>query len=345
MAQEFGLEKRLVIGTTMRPPACHSITAVDTGGGRLLAVWYACSYEVSPDSVLYAAHWDPTTERWSEPWLVADPPLAAVGNPVLVNRENPVGDTEAAAGSPRADVKVELYSVVVYGREWTAAHPIRQESNDSGRHWSMPEALDVPQGIMTKNKPALSRDGTLLLPVYDEALGGALVLKESRGDNASGERRRAGSDGWRLLGDTTCRHNALQPALVRRDDGSLLLLSRTKRGAVWQSVSYNEGESWTASVPTEVANPNSGIDVLSLGDDTLILACNDQASGRSRMSLYRSEDGGQSWRHWNTLEDAKEGEYSYPWLLQDEAGTVHLLYTEHRVNFAHWVITEEELRS
>jgi predicted neuraminidase len=174
---------------------------------------------------------------------------------------------------------------------------------------------------MTKNKP-LELDGVILLPVYDEAKGGAFVLIGH-------------GDSWRLVGDATSRHNALQPTLYRRSDGVLVLLSRTTRGRVWQSLSFDDGYSWTASQAISIPNPNSGIDAERVGDETILLACNDLQTGRERLSLYISSDEGKSWEKLMSTESQLEGEYSYPWLLQDDAQKVHLLYTVNRVDFCH----------
>jgi predicted neuraminidase len=60
-------------------------------------------------------------------------------------------------------------------------------------------------------------------------------------------------------------------------------------------------------------------------------------NGRNVLYIAHSADG----RHWNkvfTLEDEKEGEFSYPAIIQTSDGLIHVTYTTNRKNIQHVVL-------
>ena len=78
--------------------------------------------------------------------------------------------------------------------------------------------------------------------------------------------------------------------------------------------------------PTDLPNPSAGIDALALRDGRFLLVYNPTTRGRRRLAVAVSGDG-QTWRLGVTLEDAQDGEYSYPAMIQAADGLVHVTYT------------------
>ncbi len=292
------------------PPTCHGITLAGLPDGRLLAVWYACSYETSPDSILV------TSERssgggWSTPRVVVDVPLTAVGNPALW----------------RDDRGLHLAYVILAREEWTSAHIVGADSGDAGATWSQPRLLHEREGLMSRNRPLVTSGGAILLPVYDEKTWAPLVLRSQDGGAS-----------WRLFGDTTARGVALQPALALAPDGKILMLSRGRRGRALASWSADDGRSWTASRALDLPNPNSGLDTVSLPDGSILTAYNHSSTDRLRLDLAVSRDGGAHWSEPAPVAAVTNGELSYPCLLPASGGRVHLAYTVDRFNFHHHVV-------
>jgi alpha-L-fucosidase len=61
------------------------------------------------------------------------------------------------------------------------------------------------------------------------------------------------------------------------------------------------------------------------------MAANPAESGRARLVLMRSGDGGDTWAEAWEVERGEEGsEFSYPTLIVARDGTVHLSYTLRR---------------
>ena len=97
-----------------------------------------------------------------------------------------------------------------------------------------------------------------------------------------------------------------------------LMLFRTKTGFIYRSTSTNSGRSWGASVPTELLNPASRVNLLARrggnsGVRELLLAYNPSKTRRQPLDLARSNTCGETWEHVKTL---YAGHGSYPTMLQ-----------------------------
>ncbi len=303
-----------VIAQNLDPPMCHAATLEELNGGELLAVWYSGSFEGSKDSVLMASRRD-SNGAWQSPRVVLDLPGLPVGNPVLDH-------------GPRG---LTLYFVILYGAWWTEAKLSRMHSVDGGRTWTHPELLRDEPGLMLRTKPLRLGTGTCLLPIYSEIDWSPLVLRST--DQGCS---------WSMYGDTTARGKAIQPTLTQLSNGAVLMYTRTNQGTIFASQSYNDGRSWTASQPISLPNPNSGIDMLRVQSGRIFLVYNPTAQGRNNLSVSASENQGQTWGAPRTVAEGT-GEFSYPTVIEDSSGRVHLVYTEHRMRIVHCEFDPEEL--
>lgn len=287
----------------LAPRSVHCGTVCELGDGTLLAAAYAFSYETSPDTTIITERFDGA--GWGDRRVAVDLPGIAVGNPVL---------WRDASGL------VQLYFVVLHGGSWTDAVVCVQESTDEGRSWSGARVVFEQRGLMTKTRP-VQLESRFILPVYDERTWCSHVLVHDQA-------------GWQLYGDTTSRGRTIQPAIVPLDEHRLLMYSRSPRGVLQESLSFNGGYAWTASQPTILPNPNSGVDLLRLSSGSLLLAYNPTSTGREQLAVAHSDDGGGTWSEPLLLEDSA-GEHSYPYLIEARDGTVHLLYSAQRTSIIH----------
>jgi predicted neuraminidase len=92
---------------------------------------------------------------------------------------------------------------------------------------------------------------------------------------------------------------------------------------------------------TELPNPNSGTDAVTLYDGRHLLVYNHTTKGRSPLNLALSSDG-KSWQAALLLEIAP-GEYSYPAIIQTSDGLVHITYTWKRQKVRHVEIDPTKL--
>ena len=92
---------------------------------------------------------------------------------------------------------------------------------------------------------------------------------------------------------------------------------------------------------SQLPNPNSGTDAVTLRDGRHLLIYNHTAKGRSPLNLAISRDG-KTWQAALVLE-SEPGEYSYPAIVQTADGLVHVTYTWKRKRVKHAVIDPARL--
>ena len=121
---------------------------------------------------------------------------------------------------------------------------------------------------------------------------------------------------------------AIQPSILFHDNNKLQALGRSKGGKIF--------ETWSALSYTNLPNPNSGTDAVTLKNGTHLLVYNHTERGRSPLNLAISKDG-KNWEAALVLEK-DPGEYSYPAIIQTADGMVHITYTWKRLRVRHLMI-------
>ncbi|MCX6635195.1 MAG: exo-alpha-sialidase, partial [Acidobacteria bacterium] len=126
----------------------------------------------------------------------------------------------------------------------------------------------------------------------------------------------------------------IQPTLVRRRDGAIVAYMRDngpppKR--VMMSVSKDDGVRWSPVVDTEIPNPGSGLEAISLRDGTWAMVFNDTEKERNSLAVSLSDDEGQTWKWKRHLEldtrAEKAGSFHYPSIIQARDGSLHVSYS------------------
>ena len=116
-------------------------------------------------------------------------------------------------------------------------------------------------------------------------------------------------------------------------DGRLQAIGRTRDSKLFETFSNDNGKSWSALALTQLPNPNSGIDAVTLKDGRHLLVYNHTAKGRSPLNVAISKDG-KEWSAAIVLE-SEPGEYSYPLRDPNERRPrAYLLYVETSENQA-----------
>jgi predicted neuraminidase len=77
------------------------------------------------------------------------------------------------------------------------------------------------------------------------------------------------------------------------------------------------------------------------------MACNPISGHRNQLALLRSTDQGETWNLVRVIEQSRDDrdEFSYPALLQDRTGMIHLLYTWKRQGIRHARFTQAWLNN
>ena len=283
------LSDREFIFTDDRPFAsCHASTVLPLSDGRVLASWFAGSYESHGDVAIWLSVRS-GVGRWSPPRKVADEEGVPHWNPVL-------------AAAPDGTVHL-FYKVGPNCRDWRTRF---MRSADRGETWSEPveppQAGGYPVGPV-KNKPVILADGSWVAPTSRET--------ETTWDAAvtiSGDSGRS----WELGGPVPLEHAAftgkgvIQPTLWESAPGRLHMLLRSTAGFVYRSDSSDGGRSWCPAYETGLPNNNSGIDLAQMACGTLALCLNPVPADwgkRTPLVVTFSRDNGERWGDELVLED------------------------------------------
>ncbi|MEZ4773894.1 MAG: sialidase family protein [Bacteroidia bacterium] len=303
-------------------PSCHASTLAQLPGGQIVAAWFGGTHEKHPDVGIWFSRRE--GESWSTPVEVAngiqsDTLRYPCWNPVLFQ--------------PSSGPLVLFYKVGPSPSEWWGMYI---SSSDGGNTWTQPQRL--PHDILgpIKNKPIQLADGTIISPSSDEA-GEKWTshVEISHDAGKTWERTPPINNPYEL--------EAIQPTLLTFADGTITMLCRTKQGKVGTSSSADQGASWLPMILTDIPNPNSGIDAVTLADGRHVLIYNPTmppegkwGGPRTPLVAAISADG-IHWDEWVVLEN-EEGEYSYPAVIQSRDGKIHITYTWKREKIKYVVL-------
>ena len=310
---------------------CHASTICQTTRG-LVASWFGGSKEGKNDVGIWTSYHD--GKKWTSPVQVAngvqnDGLRYPCWNPVLFQ---PPGDAPTLL----------FFKVGPNPREWWGEMMI---SYDRGRTFRerrrLPEGIDGP----VRCKPLLLSNGTTLYCGSSTESDGWRVHFESVRlvDGIPTGR-------WNRIGpiNEASEFNAIQPTFLKHRDGRLQALCRTQEGFIANSFSADSGQTWSSLKATNLPNPNSGIEAVTLFDGRHLLIYNHLGSGtngwgrRGMLNLAISEDG-LNWRKAAVLEKQQGAEFSYPAIIQSTDGKVHITYTWKRQRIKHLVLDPAKL--
>lgn len=293
-------------------PQCHASSLEILENGEVMAAWFGGEYERHPEVSIYTSV--KNGNEWTSPKKVAD---GKVNDSLRYPTWNPVLFKSTSKNL------FLFYKVGPSPAEWWG---MVKTSDDAGKSWS--PAIRLSDGILgpIKNKP-VEIGKRIISPSSTENMEGKWHshIEISEDDGKS----------WRKIPvDSESEYKTIQPTLIYQN-GELKALFRSDQDVVVQSVSSDLGETWSKFKKLSVPNPNAGIDAVSLRNGQHLLVYNPMVSGkdwqhgRNKLSIAISTDG-DIWKTIFTLEDEKEGEFSYPAIVQDAKGYVHVSYTHNR---------------
>lgn len=307
-------------------PSCHASTIEETPEG-LIAAWFGGTHERHPDVGIWVAH--KKDGEWTESVEVANGVISEserhpTWNPVLFQ--------------PKSGPLMLFYKVGPTPRDWWG---MLTSSNDNGESWTQPKRL--PDGILgpIKNKPIQLPDGEILCPTSDEnnELGWRVYFESTSDLGKTFNKTPYLNDGNEI--------RAIQPSILLHGNNKLQALGRTKSSRIFEIWSEDGGKTWGELTLTDLPNPNSGTDAVTLADGRHLLVYNHNPNnkGRTPLNVAVSEDG-INWEAALILEHFEEStknQYSYPAVIQTEDGLVHFTYTWRRERIKHVVIDPAKL--
>ncbi len=315
-----GLVLREFIFETAPFAQCHASTIAETKEG-LVAAWFGGTREKNPDVEIWLSR--NVDGRWTEP--------VSVGTGVRSEKLRYPCWNPVLFAAP--DGKLLLFFKV--GPSPSTWWGMLTTSDDGGRTFG--EAKRLPEGIAgpIKNKPVLLADGRLLCGSSSEDDGWRVHMETTSDWGNTWSRTDVLNDGRKV--------RAIQPTILLHSPDELQILCRNGGGnRILTAHSNDAGKTWSKLEPTELPNPNSGIDAVTLADGRHLLVYNHTTRGRTPLNVAVSSDG-KEWQAALALE-TEPGEYSYPAVIQTSDGLVHVTYTWKRVRVRHVVLDPTRLQ-
>ena len=181
-------------------------------------------------------------------------------------------------------------------------------------------------GGPVKNKPLIMSNGQLIAGHSTEDDGWkcyASLLEPADWHNDGGYHLDARETWTNIPIDSSVirGRGVIQPTLWESEPGHVHMMMRSAMGHVCRADSEDYGRTWGMARPIDLYNNNSGIDVVKVGQ-TLYLVMNpimaEGMSARTRfpLDIATSNDNGETWNTWRTLE-SDPGEFSYPAIVYD----------------------------
>jgi predicted neuraminidase len=343
----------------------HASCIVEAPNGDLLVCWFHGSGERTADDVtIEGARLPKGRRQWNARFTMADTPGLPDGNPcmlidpqgrlwllhttilantwesallkVRISRDylrhqppiwesseilhvKPGPEFDAEVGLRLEGLVANVASLNLTGKEREEANnflgAIRQHASDK---------LYRRLGWMTRAHPLVIGGRRLIVPLYHDGFSFSLM---------------AISDDWGKTWHTSAPlvgAGNIQSSLVQRRDGSLYTLMRDNGPPphrLQQSESADLGETWSPVTDTDLPNPGSGAEIISLRNGHWVLISNDTERGRYRLAVQISDNEGRSWKWKRYLEHdeprPEAGSYHYPSILQARDGTLHASYSFH----------------
>lgn len=333
----------------------HSSSVVECPNGDLLAVWYQGSGERTANDVrLNGARLRRGEKAWGPVFLMADTPGLPDCNPVLfVDAKERLWMFWIAVQAGRWE-----RSVLKYRRadrfdaqgppEWSwqdvillkPGEDFQAALRDGLERLRIPETVwaeyalpysrmlveaagDASKreaGWMPRAVPLQLASGRIVLPLYSDGFNvGLMAISDDGGES------------WRAS-EPLVGLGPIQPTLAQRANGEIVAYCRDSGGPparVLESVSRDDGMTWSLATDTELPNSGSSLALVVLTDGRWVLIYNDTEDGRHRLAAALSDDEGHTWKHQRYLERAEpdEGRFGYPTAIQSRDGRMHVTYS------------------
>lgn len=172
-------------------------------------------------------------------------------------------------------------------------------------------------GWQPRCKPTVLPSGRIVLPLYSDTYSASIMALSDDGGTTWYASKPL--FGW----------GNIQPAVLRRDDGTLVAYMRENgfHEKIRVAESRDEGLTWGPVENSALPNPGSGLDGVRLNNGHWLLVYNDSKQDRRSLAVSISTDEGRTWTSTRHLEHADEGAYHYPAVIQDQRGTIHVVYS------------------
>ena len=330
----------------------HAPGIVECPDGDLLVSWYRGSGERSADDVaVLGARLQAGESAWSKPFLMADEPgFPDCNTCMMIDSQQrlwlfwPIilaNSWESCLTRLRVSSDYTGDGPPVWDRQDTIFLKPEDFSDEAMQLLAdLRKEADIPSapqadayfktleerlqdkllqrlGWQPRCKPTVLPSGRILLPLYSDTYSFS-IMAISDDEGAS----------W-YAGKPLLGFGSIQPAVLQRDDGTLVAYMRENgpRDRIRVSESSDDGLTWGPVGEIDLPNPGSGLDAVRLDNGHWVLIYNDTTQGRHSLAVSLSDDEGRTWKWTRHLEKHESGSYHYPAIIQGQDGTIHAVYS------------------
>lgn len=330
----------------------HAPGIAELTNGELIVSWYRGSGERSADDVaIYGSRLKAGQKEWGPEFLMTDTPGFPDCNTAMMTDANgrlmlfwpviianswesclthvKVSDNPTGEGSPHwSRDQTILLKPEDFSQE--ATQVLEQLLSTFRETLSEKQLLVIDEakkklsqklyqrmGWQPRCKPTVLPSGRILLPLYTDTFSISIMAISDDGGST-----------W-FASKPLLGFGAIQPAVLRRDNGTLVAYMRENgyTGQVRVCESTDDGVTWGPVGVSELVNPGSGLDGVRLKNGHWVLVHNDTSSGRNKLAVSLSTDEGLTWKGSRHLENQLTGSFHYPCVIQTKDGAIHAVYS------------------
>jgi len=310
------------------PPflSCHGSTIVRNNDGDYVVAWFAGMKEGWSDTAIW---WCQSKDgHWTKPSVAAKVAPVAHWNPVL--------------HLDRDGIRM-FFKVGRWVDSWDTWECRLVDGN-----WTQPtqmESVDVNFGRITpgpvRGKMVTTHRGTLLAPSSVEKYASAVKSPTNVIWSSVVHRSENGGFSWLTQLIPFPRSSGqlggiIQPSLWNSAPGVTSALIRSTTGFLWRSETLDDGMTWTEAYKTEIPNPNSAVDIVTIDDQLMVIAYNPVSGNwtqRTPLTVAFSNLKGEDFHCPVNIEDNPFRSFGYPSIINIPGG-IAMTYTWLRRNIA-----------
>lgn len=305
----------------------HAPGIIELPSGRLLVCWYSGTTEANEDTAILCSDSEDGGANWGLPTLAAEPGGRAIG---AVEANKSLGNValflDAARRLWMIHGVIQRWTIPLIGnvcRNWVCGRVDLQMSVDEGASWLPAVRFDDQSGALPRAKPLHHPTLGDLVPLYREASRTAYV--RTLDFAALWPRERPASHILEIPGN-----NMIQPSLVLLPNGKVRAFLRdSDHTAIRTALLDPATATWSAAEPTDLPNPDSGLDAFIDDAGEIVVIHNPSTTNRHALMLSASADGVHFIRHCNLVPARTQGDVAYPAVIRSSDGIWHIAYSAH----------------
>lgn len=281
----------------------------------IYCLWYVYHEEEYQNARISISSYNQIQGRWTPSKLILDSNGKSQGNPTaFVHDDN-----------------LYLLYVTLEGLYWNSSKLHLAKIHSTTLKAEHICSYDFPQGIMVRHRPIVNGQ-QILVPAYLEEEKQTVIL--------------AGNAPFTELSIVgKVEPGPIQGALLKdsEKDYTLILRGTSSERKVARAHSADGGKTWPYLFNTPFECPLSGVAAYQDDEGHIYIAHNNTFEHkRSPLSLSVSNDKLKS-LHKSIDIETGDGEFSYPDLIADASGQLHLVYTHNRERIGHYRFKSDSL--